>query len=623
MALPGIENRHGTDQRAETTEQRSIESTNYRADVMMTKREIAHILSEIAFYLRLKQDNPYKSLAYERAARALLTALHEPHQLLTGDTLTDIPGIGRGTAAVIRELLVTGASKLHETVKGSFPSSLVELGDVPGLRPKQIRRLFEEAGIRSLADLKAACRKNQLLDLKGIGPKVQAKILAALGEFQRGQGYRLYANVLAEASKLEKDLKTLGGVERVRIAGAFRRKMEVINAFHFVITWPKGRKSAEFITGLKAIPNVGDVASAESTLVTATSPTGLPIRLTLAASTDQDFQLLQATGSEEHLEQLLLRFAAQGLDTWDKVRARVQKQSEPGIYAAAGLPFIPPELREGRGELEVNTTKEPPQLIEPSQIEGFFHFHTDYSDGAATVEEMVAAARHRGYRYIGISDHSQSAFYANGLKEARIRQQWAEIETVQEKYPDIHIFKGIEADILPDGTMDYADALLSQFDFVIASVHSRFNLSEADQTRRVCRALSNPYVTMFGHPTGRLLLSRSGYRLDMRQVMGTAKEYGKVLEINGSRHRLDLDWRDVRLAKAQGIKFSINPDAHAVNELDNMTWGLNVAQKGGLDAGDVINTQPLSAMKTFLRNCGLLLVVTRTTFPTRLIDKTW
>ena len=602
MALPGIENRHGTDQRAETTEQRSIESTNYRADVMMTKREIAHILSEIAFYLRLKQDNPYKSLAYERAARALLTALHEPHQLLTGDTLTDIPGIGRGTAAVIRELLVTGASKLHETVKGSFPSSLVELGDVPGLRPKQIRRLFEEAGIRSLADLKAACRKNQLLDLKGIGPKVQAKILAALGEFQRGQGYRLYANVLAEASKLEKDLKTLGGVERVRIAGAFRRKMEVINAFHFVITWPKGRKSAEFITGLKAIPNVGDVASAESTLVTATSPTGLPIRLTLAASTDQDFQLLQATGSEEHLEQLLLRFAAQGLDTWDKVRVRVQKQSEPGIYAAAGLPFIPPELREGRGELEVNTTKEPPQLIEPSQIEGFFHFHTDYSDGAATVEEMVAAARHRGYRYIGISDHSQSAFYANGLKEARIRQQWAEIETVQEKYPDIHIFKGIEADILPDGTMDYADALLSQFDFVIASVHSRFNLSETDQTRRVCRALSNPYVTMFGHPTGRLLLSRSGYRLDMRQVMGTAKEYGKVLEINGSRHRLDLDWRDVRLAKAQGIKFSINPDAHAVNELDNMTWGLNVAQKGGLDAGDVINTQPLSAMKTFLRN---------------------
>ncbi|HEU4502025.1 MAG TPA: DNA polymerase/3'-5' exonuclease PolX [Nitrospira sp.] len=573
----------------------------HRVDMMMTKRDIAHILSEIAFYLRLKQDNPYKSLAYERAARALLTCLHEPHQLLAGDALTEIPGIGRGTAAVIRELLITGASSLHQTIKGSYPSSLVELGDVPGLRPTQIRRLYEEAGIRSVADLKAACRKNQLLDLKGIGPKIQAKIQAALGEFQRGQGYELYANVLAEASKLEKDLKTLEGVETVAIAGALRRKMEVINAFHFVISWPTGRQSAEFITGLKAIPNVSTVVSAESRFVTATSPTGLPIRITLAASADQHFHLLQATGSEEHLEQVLVRFAAQGLDTWDKVRRRVKTLSEKGIYASAGLPFIPPELREGRGELEVNATKKPPKLIEPSQIEGFFHFHTDYSDGVATVEEMVEAARHRGYRYIGISDHSQSAFYANGLKEARIRQQWAEIETVQEKYPDIHIFKGIEADILPDGTMDYADALLSEFDFVIASVHSRFNLSEADQTRRVCRALSNPYVTMFGHPTGRLLLSRSGYRLDMRRVLDAAKEYGKVLEINGSRHRLDLDWRDVRLAKAHGIKFSINPDAHAVNELDNVTLGVNVARKGGLNVEDVINTQSLSAMKTFLR----------------------
>lgn len=567
---------------------------------MMTKREIAHILSEIAFYLRLKEDNPYKSLAYERAARALLTSLHEPHQLLTGDTLTDIPGIGRGTAAVIRELFVTGASTLHHSVKGAYPSSLVELGDVPGLRPKHIRRFYEEAGIRSVADLKAACRQNQLRDLKGIGLKIQAKIQAALGEFQRGQGYRLYANVLAEASKLEKDLKTLNGVERVHISGALRRKMEVINAFHFVITRAKSRKSAAFITGLKAIPNLSDVVSAESTIVTVTSPTGLPIRITLGAAPDQDFHLLQTTGSEEHLEQVLVRFAAHGLNTWEKVRARVKKMSEKGIYAAAGLPFIPPELREGRGELDIHTTTGCPQLIESSQIEGFFHLHTDYSDGAATVEEMVAAARQRGYRYLGISDHSQSAFYANGLKEARIRQQWAEIETVQEKYPDIHIFKGIEADILPDGTMDYTDELLSQFDFVIASVHSRFNLSEADQTRRVCRALSNPYVTMFGHPTGRLLLSRSGYRLDMRRVMDAAKEYGKVLEINGSRHRLDLDWRDVRIAKAKGIKFSINPDAHAVDEFDNMTLGVNVAQKGGLDAADVINTLSLSAIKTFL-----------------------
>jgi DNA polymerase (family 10) len=240
------------------------------------------------------------------------------------------------------------------------------------------------------------------------------------------------------------------------------------------------------------------------------------------------------------------------------------------------------------------------RLIERKQIQGFFHFHTTYSDGADSVEDMVAAARARGYRYVGISDHSQSAFYANGLKEPQIRAQWAEIDTVQKRYPDIHIFKGIEADILPDGSMDYADDLLAEFDFVIASVHSRFNLPEADQTRRVCRALANPYVTMLGHPTGRLLLSRPGYRIDLTQVIDAAIANRKVIEINGSRHRLDLDWRYVRTAKARGAQFCVNPDAHAVEELRNIPFGVNVARKGGLQAEDVVNTRSLSAMKSWL-----------------------
>ena len=567
---------------------------------MMTKREIAHILSEIAFFLRLKGDNPYKSLAFKRAARALLVSLHEPHQLLTGATLTDIPGIGPGTAAVIRELLLTGTSRLHQTVKGTYPSSLVELGDVPGLRPKQIRKLYEEAGIRSVAHLQVACRQNGLLGVRGIGPKVQSKIEEALGEFRRGLGYRLYANVLAEASQMEKEIAALGGVKRISVAGALRRKMEVINEFHFVIASSEGRETTNFVEGLKRIPNVSEVVLRGATLVTATSPTGLPMIMTLHRLGDGDFHLLQATGSEEHLEQLLERFSAQGLCGWEAVRARVKGLNEKDIYEAAGLPFISPELREGRGEFDLSAT-DMHRLIDTRQIQGFFHLHTDYSDGEGTVEEMVAATRDRGYRYVGISDHSQSAFYANGLKEPRIRQQWLEIEGVQAKYPEIHIFKGIEADILPDGTMDYPDELLSQFDFVIASVHSRFNLSEADQTRRICRALKNPYVTMLGHPTGRLLLSRPGYRVNMAQVIETAKEYGKVLEINGSRYRLDLDWRYIRSAQIQGLKFSLNPDAHAVDELDNVAFAVNVAQKGGLVAEDIVNTQSLPGMKEFLQ----------------------
>ena len=569
-------------------------------ETMTAKRDVARVLSDIAFFLRLNGGNPYKSLAYERAARALLLSPHEPHQLIQDDRLTDITGIGPGTAAVIRELLSTGNSNLYQRVKGSYPPSLVELGRVPGLRPKQIRRLYEQGGIRSVAELQTACRNNRLVSLKGIGPKLQAKLQSALGEFRRGQGYRLFASVLEEASMVEHYLGAIRGVQQVSMAGALRRKMEVINALHFVIAWPEDRETAAFMKALPTIPNVTDASIIDEKRVTAISPTGLPLTLVLAQPSDHDFHLLLETGSHEHLEQLLKRFLIQGLHTWEDIHTRTRGLNEEAIYRAVGLPFVPPTLREGQGELDFTDT-DFQRLIDPGQIQGCFHVHTNYSDGSGTVEEMVVAARARGYHYLGISDHSQSAFYANGLKEARIRQQWREIETVQAKYPDIHIFKGIEADILPDGTMDYADELLSEFDFVIASVHSRFNLSEADQTRRVCRALANPYVTMLGHPTGRLLLSRPGYRVNMAQAIDAAKVYGKVLEINGSRHRLDLDWREVRSAKMQGLKFSLNPDAHALDEFSNVALAVNVAQKGGLLPEDIVNTRSLPAMKAFLQ----------------------
>jgi len=475
----------------------------------------------------------------------------------------------------------------------------VELGEVPGLSVKQIRRLYDEAGIRSLAELQDACRKNRLLTIKGIGPKVQARLLAALGEYRRGQGYHLYANVLDEVSRLEQAFKAIRGVHMVTVAGALRRKMEVIDDYHFVLKCDDPR-GATVMKGLQAVPNLTDVRVIDTHTIAAVSPIGVAITITVTPPESYGFHVLHATGSPEHLEQLLTRFKAEGFKSWEVVRTRLKGSSETALYRAIGLPYVPPELREGRDELEMINGRRRAELIEPGQIQGFFHFHTDYSDGAATVEDMIAAARASGYRYVGISDHSQSAFYANGMKEPRIRAQWAEINQVQQRYPDIHIFKGIEADILPDGSMDYEDDFLAEFDFVIASVHSRFNLPEADQTRRVCRALANPYVTMLGHPTGRLLLSRPGYRLDLSQVIASAVTHRKILEINGSRHRLDLDWRVVRTAHAEGVQFCVNPDAHAVEELRNIPLGINVARKGGLRAADVINTKSLAEMKTFL-----------------------
>ena len=567
----------------------------------MTKRDIARVLNEIAFFVRFKGDNPYKARAYERAAGALLACPQDTLELINAGALADVPDIGPATAGVITELVRTGESSLHQEVRGTYPSSLVELGDIPGLSMKQIGRLYEHANIRSVAELQAACRNDLLLSVPGIGPKVQARLLAALGEYQRGQGYHLYANVVDEALGLAGALEAMPAVQEASLAGAVRRKLEVINEFAFVLRCHRKDPVNYLATAMQAVPNLTAV-TADADSVTAASARGMPVRVTVAKPEVYGTVLLQATGSDEHLEQLLDRFREKGLSDWNAVRKHFAGAGEAALYEVVGLPFIIPELREGRGEIELALEGRLPTPLETRQIQGFFHLHTTYSDGAGTVGEMVRAVRDQGYRYFGISDHSQSAFYANGLKEPRIRAQWAEIAAVQQEYDDIHIFRGIEADILPDGSMDYPDELLAEFDFVIASVHSRFNLPEAEQTQRICRALSNPHVTMLGHPTGRLLLSRPGYRVDLSQIIEAAAAHHKIIEINGSRHRLDLDWRWARVAKARGVKFAVNPDAHATSELVNVSLGVQVARKAGLGTDDVVNTSSLSEIKAMLQH---------------------
>jgi DNA polymerase (family 10) len=566
----------------------------------MTKRQIARVLQDIAFFFRLREDNPYKARAYAQAGEALLACPEDPQRLVESGNLIQVKGIGPATAAVITELVMTGASTLHRTVQGSYPASLVELGEVPRLTYKQIRKLYEDAGIGSIAELTAACRSNRLLSIRGIGPKGQAKLEMALGEYRRGQGYRLYADVLEEGSRLTGDLRGIPRVQRLSVAGALRRRMEVINEYRFVVSGAN-LSLARLMQGVTALPTISDCRTIDKGLV-ATSAAGMPMTITLVPSEDHDMDLLLATGSDEHLERLRQKGKAKGLGNWTAMRQRMKGLSEQAIYQALDLPFIPPELREGGHAFEGIEQNGWIPLVDSSDIQGCFHVHTDYSDGVDSLEAMVCAARNRGFRYVGISDHSQTAFYANGLKEPRIREQWHEIDSLQRRYRDIRIFKGIEADILPDGTMDYPDSLLAEFDFVIASVHSRFNLPEADQTRRICRALSHPHVTMLGHPTGRLLLSRPPYRINVAQMVDAARRYGKLLEINGSRHRLDLDWRVVQYAKSQGVRFCINPDAHAVDEMDNVFWGVNVARKGALSSGDVANTKSVVEMKRFLKD---------------------
>src|SRR5438034_8895879 len=542
----------------------------------MTKYEIAAILEEIAFLLELKGENPFKAKAYSRAAEILKTLVGEPAALVAERRLDEVKGIGPTLAATVEELVTGGRCQLHAELLELFPRGLLELAGVHGLGPKKLKVIHDRLGVSSLGELQYACIENRLVDLPGFGRKVQETILTGIRQFQRHQGFHLGAAITGEAENLLAAVRGLPSVEQADLAGDLRRKAEVVQDITMVIA---SSSPAALPTELAAIPGITQVIQTRPGLLTARSPQGLPLEITVVTRADYGAALLPATGHSSHVEAVRKR-----IDAHDRYR------TEEAVYAAAGLPYIPPELREGHGEIELAERGRLPELVEASQVQGIFHNHTLYSDGSATVEAMAMAAQNLGYRYIGISDHSQSAFYARGLKEDRILAQRAEMAAVQRKLPGIRIFKRIEADILTDGAMDYPDDLLATFDFVIASVHSRFNLSEEDQTRRICRALANPYVTMLGHATGRLLLSREGYRVDMRKVIETAAAHGKIVEINANPHRLDLDWRLCRYAKARGVRVSINPDAHATEGLEDVPFGVNVARKGGLEPSDVVNT---------------------------------
>jgi DNA polymerase (family 10) len=558
---------------------------------VLTKREIAAVLEEIAFLLELKGENPFKVKAYATGARVIESLPEEPAVLVQKGLLRNVKGIGQTLEGTVTELVTAGRSTLHQELRATFPASLLDMAAIPGLGPKKLKAIYDHLGISTVGELEYACIENRLVGLQGFGQKTQEKILAAIRQYKRRQGFHLYANVIEEAEIILAAVRGAPGVLRADHAGEIRRRCEVVQALTLVAA---GGQPQSLLDGLRGVPGVTQVEyQTETRTLVAHSPQGLPVSIKLTEGATYGWELLRATGSQEHVEALTQRLQARGVP--------VGGETEEAIYAAAGLPYVPPELREGHGEIELAEMGRLPVLLEAGLIQGVFHTHTIYSDGSATLGQMVEAARSLGYRYIGISDHSQSAFYANGLKEDRIRAQHTEIAAVQMKFPDVRIFKGIEADILADGAMDYPDEVLSTFDFVIASVHSRFNLSEEDQTRRICRALANPYVTMLGHATGRLLLSRDAYRVDMRQVLDAAAAHGKIVEINANPHRLDLDWRLCGYAKEKGVQFSINPDAHSTEGLEDVPFGVNVARKGGVTAQDVVNTLPVEAMAAKLQ----------------------
>lgn len=555
---------------------------------MIDKHRIAGMLKEIGLLLELKGESPFKSNAYYNAARTIEALSEDIAELVASGRIQELKGIGTALAEKLAELVGTGRLRYYEELKGSVPEGLLEMTAIPGMGPKKIMAVWQQLGITTVGELEYACVENRLVGLPGFGQKTQEKIMQGILQLKKRRGYHLYAHVIGEVEQIAKALAATPGVSQVEVVGELRRRMEIVRSIELLVA---AEGPDRVLETLGRMENIGGLRR-ERAVVSGKSGLGLPVIVSVASKIAAH-ALLLSIGSQAHLDMLAARAARMGV-RWNldpqAGELAPEADSESALYEAVGLPFIEPELREGMGEIEAAEARRLGPLVEPRHIQGIFHNHTTYSDGSASLEDMVAAAKALGYRYIGISDHSQSAFYANGLKEDRIREQHAAIDALRKRVTGIAIFKGIEADILADGSMDYPDDVLARFDFVIASVHSRFNLSEEEQTARVIRALSNPLVTMLGHPTGRLLLSREGYRIDMKRVIDAARQHGKVIEINANPHRLDLDWRLCAYAKAQGVKVSINPDAHATDGLRDVPFGVNVARKGGLAPADVVNT---------------------------------
>ena len=541
---------------------------------------VARLLREYAQRTSLRGGNPYRAKAYLKAAESL-GALSQPlDHIIKARTLIDIPGVGDAIADIITKLHETGSHPSLEKLREEVPGGVLELFAIPGIRPDKILKLHQKLGISSLAELEAAAKADRIRPVKGLGTSLQTKILQNLSIARSGE---TQLHLHKAAALLERAVKTVKETHpeytRVEIAGDFRR-------------------------GCELVANLALVAETKSPPDPEESSDGL----TLAVTDKKHFgaKLLHATGSSEHLQQLAKLAGGKGLavkqDGLYRGKKLIASSTEKDIYEALGLQFIEPELREGRDEIARATKHKLPKLVADKNLHGILHSHTTASDGTETLEAMAEATRKRGYEYYGVADHSISAHYAGGLSLDEIKAQHREADKLNKKYgKSFRILKGIEADILGDGSLDYPDRVLGTFDFVVASVHSRFKMTKKEQTERIIKAIKNPYTTIIGHLTGRQLQRRPGYEIDIDKVLKACAEYGVAVEINAHPWRLDLDWRWHQKALDYGCIFSINPDAHSIRELDHMHWGVEMARKGGVPPDRVLNAMSLAKLLAYLQ----------------------
>jgi DNA polymerase (family 10) len=575
----------------------------------MNKNEVAAILDEIATLLELQGTNPFRCIAYTKAARAINQLEADLATVVANKQLDQIPGIGATLCEKITELVTTGALPFYDELKAKTPPGLLTLLRLPGVGPKKVKALFDQLGIDDLDKLKACCEENKIAALKGFGAKTQDKILEGIAFLgQLGERVRLdQALVLADA--LVTDVRKFPGIQRLQVCGSLRRRRETVKDIDLLVSSDKAAVIMAAFVKLPQVQKITGQGDTKSSVVVAGF--ALNERVTLNADlrvvTDDQFPfaLNYFTGSKEHNIAMRQRAIQYGLRLneyeMSGEKKRIASREEVDIYKALDLDYVPPELREDTGEIAAAAEHRLPTLIEADDLQGCFHNHSTWSDGKATLEEMAQAARKLGYKYLGIGDHSRSLTIANGLTPERVVAQQKEIDTLNAKLKGIHLFKGTECDILADGTLDFPDDVLDTFDYVVASVHSFFNQTQEEMTRRIIKAISNPRVTMLGHAMGRLLLRRDAYKVDLDAVLQAAAKSGTMVEINASPHRLDIDWFHCKRAKALGVQLVINPDAHSTGEIALTKFGVDVARRGWLEKKDVFNTRSLSEVTKVLK----------------------
>jgi DNA polymerase (family 10) len=578
-----------------------------------SRSRIAAILNETANLLELKGENPFRARAYSNGARAVEGTTADLQELYEAGTLSRIQGIGSGLVDGIAELLQTGRLTLHEELKAGFPKGVLDLLRVPGLGPKRLRTLIDQLEIDSVAALEAACRDGRVAALPGFGAKSQEKLLAGLASQQRYAERHRLPDALEVAERFRARLAAFPGVGRAEIAGSARRRLETIGDIDLIATvaGDDDEQRLAIADRFLALPDVVEKIERGPKKSAALAAGGFRVDLRLFAPDEVGAAWLHFTGSKEHNIRLRSRAKERGLSLneyglFGGDEKRLESESEAAIYHRLGLAWIPPEAREAWGEIELATAAHEageesiPEPVRFEEIRGTFHVHSTWSDGIATVPEMAKAAAELGWEYLGIADHSKAAVYAGGLDAERVRAQWSEIDAWNAAGKPPRLFKGTECDILADGALDFDDELLTGFDYVVVSVHSRFSLSRDAMTERLLKAVSHPRVTFLGHATGRLLLMREPYDLDLDAVLDAAAANGVIVELNANAHRLDLDWRQLRGWFARGLPTSIHPDAHSPQGLADVRWGVDVARKALTSSAQVLNCRPLSEIESYL-----------------------